>query len=218
MPEPRWSYGEAIALRFFPRGELRWVKPVRVVEDSDEVIALFLAANTVIKKPVHPENGREIDRSLSYEQRYSVDWQLGEAVWDKTSVLMLTQPGCGHSYWAFWGDSTWEFIAWYVNLQAPLARTSVGFDTEDHVLDVVIEPDLMSWEWKDEDEFADAVRVGRFTDAEAREIRAEGARAIEALRSKEWPFGHGWETWRPDPRWALPALDAGWEHVPRATL
>src|SRR5262249_17524727 len=38
--------------------------------------------------------------------------------------------------------------------------------------------------------------------------RAEGERALT-----EWPFPTGWEEWRPDPRWKLPQLPAGWDVV-----
>jgi hypothetical protein len=217
VSEVHWQVGETIALRYFPNDKLRWVKPVRVIEDSDEVIALFLAVNTIIRKPVHPESGREIDRSLSYAERFSIGHVLGDGIWDRTSVLMLTRPGAAHSWWAFWGEETWDFLAWYVNLQAPLARTTIGFDTEDHVLDLVIEPDLSTYQWKDEHELVDAVRVGRFTEEQARKIRAEGERAIEALQSRAWPLRQGWEDWRPDPTWALQRPIAGWEDVPRGS-
>jgi hypothetical protein len=210
----RWNEGDVIALRFFPRGRLLWMLPVRVVEDSDEQIVLFLDAGTVIKKPVDPETGEEISRRLRYRARFDVQWVLGNAVWRENSVLMVARPGQARSHWAFWTAHDWTFHAWYVNLQAPLARSNVGFDTEDHVLDVVIEPDLATWEWKDEEELADAVRVGRFTAADADQIRAEGMRAVQALNAREWPFNDAWSSWRPDPSWPLPTLQPDWEESP----
>jgi len=214
-PAPRWRPGSTVALRYFRRGELRWLKPVRVVDDSDASIALFLAADTVIKKPVQRSDGTEISRSLSYGQWFALDWELGEARWRDNSVLMLSRPGAAHSNWAFWDAADWTFRAWYVNLQQPLTRTPIGFDTEDHVLDLVIEPDVASWSWKDEDELADAIRVGRFTPSEAAAIRSEGKTAIAALEAREWPFDQGWEEWRPDPTWSLPRLERSWESWPR---
>ena len=215
MPVATWERGEAVALRYFPGGKLRWVKPVVVVEDSDETIALYLAGDTVIKKPVHTSDGTEINRALSYSERFALDWTLGEGRWRDTSVLMLTRPGLAHSYWAFWRASDWMFLAWYVNLQAPLARTPIGFDTEDHVLDLVIEPDLSAWEWKDEEELEDAIQVGRFTAADARRIRAEGEKALDALNSRAWPFDGRWDEWRPDPSWTAALLDDAWEDCPK---
>ena len=70
---------------------------------------------------------------------------------------------------------------WYVNLQDPLRRTPLGFDTVDHALDVVVELDRSSWRWKDEEELAEAVRDGLFTPEEAADFRAWGERAVERI-------------------------------------
>lgn len=102
---------------------------------------------------------------------------------------------------------------WYVNLQDPLARTSIGFDTVDHALDVVVELDRSSWRWKDEDELAEAVEDGLFTPAEAADFRAWGERAVERILSSEPPFDRNWDGWRPDPGWGVPELPDGWDLV-----
>ncbi len=123
---------------------------------------------------------------------------------------MLAKPGEAHSFWAFWRDEDWKFLGWYVNLQAPLERTSLGFDSEDHILDITVAPDG-SWAWKDEGEFEEARKVGRFTKGEANEILAEAGRASAKIRNREWPLGSAWEEWRPSPKWALPTIPEGWE-------
>src|SRR5207237_5593572 len=91
-----------------------------------------------------------------------------------------------------------------------------GADTEDHALDVWVEPDR-SWRWKDEDEFAE--RTGVFwSSAEAERIRAEGVRVVAAAAAGAFPFDGTWCDFRPDPSWRpseLPA--AGWDR-PRAHL
>jgi len=103
-------------------------------------------------------------------------------------------------------DEEWAFLAWYVNLQAPLVVRGDRFDTTDHALDVVVEPDG-SWFWKDENELAEAVALGILTEAEAAGVRAEGERVIaECL----WPTG--WEAWRPRDDWHPLPLPADW-HV-----
>jgi hypothetical protein len=81
------------------------------------------------------------------------------------------------------------------------------------VLDVVAEPDLSAWRWKDEDEFAWCQQVGILAPAEAAAIRAEGERAIQALERRASPFCDGWERWRPDPSWTPAALPVGWDVV-----
>jgi hypothetical protein len=54
--------------------------------------------------------------------------------------------------------------------RGPLAAR---LDTEDHALDVVVEPNG-SWWWKDEDELTVAVEVGFFTPAQAARISGRG--------------------------------------------
>jgi predicted RNA-binding protein associated with RNAse of E/G family len=85
----------------------------------------------------------------------------------------------------------WDFRCWYVQLQDPILETPTGLETMDHALDVVVEPDG-SWEWKDEDDFAELQRLGAFTPSQAAAVRAEGQRVIAA---HPWPTG--WEHWRP---------------------
>jgi predicted RNA-binding protein associated with RNAse of E/G family len=133
---------------------------------------------------------------------------MGDGVFVGLSMLLLTRPGAGHAFMPFWSDGG-EFAAWYVNIQTPLRRTRWGFDTEDLVLDVVFQDGLVRW--KDEDELAEAVELGRFTSERALEIRREADRAAAALEAGEWPLNAGWESWRADPAWPpamLPADDA----------
>jgi predicted RNA-binding protein associated with RNAse of E/G family len=101
---------------------------------------------------------------------------------------------------------------WYVNLQAPLRRTPLGFDTVDHALDVIVELDG-SWAWKDEDELAEAVEQGLFTVEEAERFHADGERAIARILDREPPFDRDWSSWRPDPDWPMPTLQTGWNLV-----
>lgn len=206
MSSRKWDYGDVVALRYVPSGSARWIKPVRVVEDTAGCVALYLAADTPLKKPVHRHTGEQINRRLSYIERFSIDWVLGDGVWADNAVLMLTRPGTAHSFWAFWRGHDWTFLGWYVNFQDPLRRTDSGVDTADHVLDLVIDPDLRSWRWKDEDEFEEACSVGRFTDAERTAIAREREAVVAIVRSRSWPLDVAWSTWQPDPAWTVPTL------------
>jgi len=77
-------------------------------------------------------------------------------------------------------------------------RVPAGFDTADHVLDLQVAPD-MTWSWKDEHEMAEAIRIGRFSQAEARAIRSAGERVIPVIEARQWPFDGSLVGWRPDP-------------------
>lgn len=206
-----WSSGDVALLRYVDDGRVSRLHPVTVVEDSERAVALFLAAGTPIKVR-HGLDGHEIPRSLSYTERWSQPWTLGDGRWSQWQTLMLTPNGAGHSFWAVW-DTNWRLHEWYVNLQQPLRRTGLGFDTADETLDIVIAPDLSRWEWKDEDELAEAVRLGRYTDEDARRIRREGDRALSSLTAREWPFDRDWSVWRPDPAWVTPTIPEGWDVV-----
>lgn len=174
-----------------------------IVADDPHSMQLYIRPGTQVRTRCSLD-GIPISRQLSYAQRFSQPWVLGAGDWSDYHVLMLTPAGAAHSFWAIWNTS-WEFQEWYVNLQEPLRRTRFGFDTADNVLDLVIEPGG-SWRWKDEDELAEAVRVGRFTELEADELRREGERAIATLEVRAWPFDRDWSAWRPDPAWLLPRL------------
>jgi predicted RNA-binding protein associated with RNAse of E/G family len=194
-----WSSGDSALLRFVRYGQVRRATPHLVVEDSAELVALYVPVGTLGKVAVwdgSPIRG-QADR----------DWALRDHVWDTYRVLRLIRPGDSHSLELFWEDETRAFAGWYVNLQEPLRRAPLGFDTDDLVLDIWVEPDG-TWEWKDEDELEQAVRLGRFTSTEAGQIRAEGERV---LRERPWPTG--WEDWRPDPEWPLPTLPERWNEL-----
>jgi predicted RNA-binding protein associated with RNAse of E/G family len=134
---------------------------------------------------------------------------LGDSLWTDNATLWLARPEDEYCILLFWRASDWRFLGWYINLQASLKRTSVGFESEDHILDILVHPDL-TWEWKDEDEFAAAQRVGRFTAAQAETVRAAGLTAIAQVNAHSWPYSDGWEQWRPDPSWRIPPLPSNW--------
>jgi hypothetical protein len=207
----KWKKGDHILLRNRRLGRTGYVFPVTVVEDDENFSALYLAAGTRIKQRVMPD-GSPFSHDIPYAQKHAAPHRTGDGKWKENSVLMLTKPGEAHSFWAFWRDVDWKFLGWYVNLQAPLERTALGFDTGDHVLDITVDADG-SWERKDEDEFAEARRMGRFAEGEAEEILAEAARAESKIKSRSWPLGSGWEAWMPEKGWTLPEIPEGWDRM-----
>ena len=208
-----WQTGDQIVLRIWVGGAPRPTGgyPCTVVRDDPDCIAVLLAAGTPVKRPVNLD-GTEIPRTISFEERHNLPKRTGDGVWHTNSRLLIARPGAAHSYSYFWIAEDWTPLGWYVDLHAPLRRTSIGFDSEDYVLDLLVNDDL-SWSWKDEDEFADAIRLDRFTATQAAEIRAEGERAIAIIEAGGWPFNAGWEAWRPDPSWRIPSVPDGWDRV-----
>lgn len=198
------SSGKAALLRYVHGGRVSRIVPVSVAADEPAATQLFVAAGTPIRVRAALD-GVKIARDLSYRERFAQSWRLGDDVWSGHNLLMLTPAGAAHSFWAHW-DESWRFGGWYVNLQEPLRRSRYGFDTADNVLDLVIEPDLSGWRWKDEDELRDAIALGRFDQRDADELYREGERAVATLERRAWPFDRDWSGWRPEPGWPSPRL------------
>jgi uncharacterized protein len=171
-----------------------------VVRDEPEQTVLFLPGGVRCAMPID-EDGRELrmpDRPWRLEIRRRGPQPVLSFAWPDTPYAVL-----------LWSED--DRAVWYVNLEDPIARTPIGFDTVDHALDVVIELDGSAWRWKDEDELADAVRDGLFTEEQATDFRRWGARARDRVLAREAPFDRDWTAWRPDPSWPLPELPEGWD-------
>jgi hypothetical protein len=176
--------------------------PTTVVEQTAERTVLWIGPGTSVR---WPRGAR-----LPIPELAKGGWKHEEAEW-YGGRLMISEPGVAHSVYVSWGRDG-EFAGWYVNLEDPWRASPLGFDTTDHLLDIVVDPDR-SWRWKDEDHLAEAVEVGLFTPEEALAIRAEGERAIERIESWSAPFDEGWEEWHPDPDWPTPSIPEGWDRL-----
>ncbi|MFC9621537.1 DUF402 domain-containing protein [Streptomyces sp. NPDC056930] len=192
------------------QGPVHICRPVTVVQDSDELLAVWVAPGTECVKPVLA-NGTEVhDEPLA--TRYTAPRTTARSTWLGNGVLKLARPGEPWSVWLFW-EAGWQFRSWYVNLEEPRTRWAGGIDSEDHFLDISVYPDR-SWVWRDEDEFAQAQRVGLMAPQTAQLVREAGLAAVEVIRNWGTPFRDGWEDWRPDPHWLVPALPDDWDRTP----
>jgi hypothetical protein len=197
--------GDSVALREIWRGRVWSAVPATVVQDRDDEQRLFVPAGTSWKSP-RASDGRWLRLP---EAEWSLDDRTPEPA---RAVLSFAFAGRAFAVMLFW-DEGWRPLTWYVNLQAPLRRTPVGFDSVDHVLDLLVAPDRSCWEWKDENELEDAVRRGLFTPGEAQAFRADGEAALRLLVEGRPPFDRDWTGWRPDPAWSPPSLPAGWDRI-----
>jgi predicted RNA-binding protein associated with RNAse of E/G family len=199
-----WTPGDAIALREVWRGRVWGALPATVVEDGPAQRILLVWPDTpwMVAVGADGEELRIPADEWTLHDRRSSRW-----------VLSFSWPGRAYSCLAFQRPDDRDFTGWYVNLETPVARTPVGFDYTDHLLDVLVSPDRSSWRWKDEDELAVAVERGVFSPADAEAFRAAGEQAIEHLQSGAPPFDRDWSSWRPDPAWSKPELPEGWDRV-----
>ena len=203
-----WRSGDTVVLRYIRRsdGQPGTAWPFGVVEDRDELVALFLPKGTHFRRwesdpkrnfPGSVARGRLVEGSAH------------------SDILRLMFPGRLHSVWLFWDvrGRARRFLGYYVNMEEPFRRTPIGFDTNDHALDIVVTPEL-TWRWKDEAQFSELVELGRYSREFADVVRSEATQVIAAIEARSSPFCDGWEAWTPDPSWKIPELPVDWNTVP----
>jgi hypothetical protein len=197
-----------VALRYITtdrRIEIAW--PCRVVQDSGDLLALFIAAGSRYKA---------CPKRTAAQKLTAPRPQLppDEYVW-RHDALRLMRPGACHAVLLFWERTAARrrLLRYFINLEEPFRRTAVGFDTQDHTLDIVATPDLVCT-WRDEDEFEQHVALGFYTTELAASARAEGRQVIDAFARKAHPCLRGWTAWEPDPGWPVPGIPASWATTP----
>ncbi len=200
MAGRRWQPGETVVLRYITTrdGRLGASWPCRLVADRDDLVALYIPQGTMYK---------EWQPSASAPDR-----RLADTRW-RANTLRLMFPGRCHSVWLHWRGEERRFTGYYVNFEEPFRRTAIGFDTNDHSLDILVTPDLR-WSWKDADDFTERVRQGIYSTGFAAEVRAETGRVIRAIESRQPPFSGEWERWTPDQGWTTPRLPPTWDTEP----
>ena len=194
--------GETIALRQTWDGSVWAARPATVVEDAPEQTMLFVPIGVRWMAPFHDGKRLKIPQP---------EFELVPQRYEEAHVLSFSWPDTWYAVLLFLRQD-WEPWSWYVNLEEPLRRTAIGFDTLDHELDVIIELDG-SWRWKDEDDLAESISRGVIHAEEEPRLRADGERAMRRIVDREPPFDRDWTVWRPDPAWPVPVLPEGWDRV-----
>lgn len=199
MNERCFQPGEEVVVRYLTRmgGSVGMTWPYRVVQDDGDLVALYIPAGSTFMRWHSPEPGRR---------------ELVEGEW-RRDVLRLMFPGKGYSIWLFWEGEGRPFTTYYVNFEEPFRRTAVGFDTNDHTLDIMVKPDL-AWQWKDREEFDALVASGNFSSEFGLSIEEAAREVLGMIERRSAPFDGGWATWAPPADWTLPVLHARWRDEP----
>jgi hypothetical protein len=200
-----WHRGVQIALREHWNRKIWTVRPVTVVADTPDVIALYMMPGTTYK---HPQaiDGSPVPHFLPDE------WVLVDTQWYGGGALYLAPPGQWYVILGLYGDDNQRIEQWYVNLQTPYHRTRIGFDYLDQELDIVINQELTEWRWKDEEQFLDAQRRGRIPMQQAAHVRRVGETIVEQLQARCLTLPEAWRHWRPPEQWDVPPIPHDW-HV-----
>ncbi|MFD8565118.1 DUF402 domain-containing protein [Streptosporangium canum] len=140
-------------------------------------------------------------------------WDLGHWTWRETTWLSILTPESFFSVNLFF-DHDHRLNRWYVNFQRPYARTSIGVDTFDLFLDLVVAPDLSSYTWKDEDEYRHGRRLGIVDDGTHQHVQRAREEAVAMIEGRRGAFGAPWADWRADASWPVPVLPVDAMTVP----
>jgi len=208
--------GRLVLHRNVRRGRIGWVRPCRVVSDDERGLLLWLARESPVASEV-ADDGRGM-RTMPFTEWISCSYRLGMFRWQGPPLLKFLPADGAYSVWWF-RDEQDRFANWYVNLEQPGVRWDdgelAGVDMVDQDLDVVVFPDL-SWQWKDEEEFAERLACPEhYWVADAEAVRAEGERVIKLVEAGEFPFDGTWCDFTPDPAWTPPdELPRGWDRPP----
>ena len=179
--------------------------PLTTVSDQTNVIAAYLPIGTEWFGPQFNERANAVEEVTSGTVRW------GRKTWIQHNVLKLTRAGDPYSAQAFWNEAG-DFVAWYINLQDPMRRFELGYETRDHSLDILVGRDLSWWQWKDVEETERAVDAGLFSREEVNEIRSNGEAVIELVESKT-AWWMEWVDWERPTDWTIPALPQGWDAI-----
>jgi hypothetical protein len=180
-----WSEGETIVRREVRNDGWAWCQiPVVVVRDEPDLLATFIPTGAPFTFPpgpeIHPWSGREC--------------------WQGHGVLMLQRPGESYAVWVFWHGEEREFRSWYLKPEERCRRSATGSDTQDRGLALSVHTGGRI-EWKDDELLDLRVEEGRFTQDQARDIRAEGRRLAAELETRGHWWDAWWALWEPDPAW-----------------
>jgi predicted RNA-binding protein associated with RNAse of E/G family len=205
-----WPSGETVVVQEVWDGRVWAARPMSVVDDDGDFVALWFPKGTIWKRPTSTSpqladetRGTRLARCLS-----SGEWVFEDAEWD-VSTLVLMRSGDWHAVWVSWLDDGTQW-GWYVNLQRPYRRTVIGFETMDLALDVLVENDR-TWRWKDEDELETFVTAGVLDGSLADHLRVEGLRVARKAERNEPPFDESWSLRRPAPARKRQNLEGKWD-------
>lgn len=209
--------GRTVVRREVHRSGRLWnEQALRVIEDTGEALVTACTPGAEARWPALYLKARsDGDRSVrteAFDAMATGTWDLAPAAWQETDLLLWKPPGAWFSVNAFYHSDGHghgrRLRNWYVNFERPTVRTASGFDTFDLTVDLLIDPDLSSWTWKDEDEYAHVRRLGIVSDAEHRAVDAARAEVLAMLAERTGVFAHAqqWARWQWQPQWPTPRL------------
>lgn len=209
-----WNPGDIVALRGIYNQRVSYIQSAVIVQDQPDEVALAILPGAECFAPDGYINGKhgtsgEWDRWGEYKKG---TWNMERYTWRTNRLLILLQPEKYYASYYFWQADNDQFLCYYINFQLPFRRSTIGFDSFDLELDIIIEP-TYEWRWKDMEDYQRGIKCGILHEEWVREIDAARQEVFEKLGTRAYPFDGTWSGWRPDPNWSLPTLPPNWDSV-----
>lgn len=204
---PTFEPGSPIVVTEEWRGHLWAASPHRVVESGLDRLVTYQPAGTRSvrasnKDLVYTEGMSRSERKLAALQTLRAE---PRDVSETPTKLYFYRPESWVRVNLGWDPVDGHFMGWYVNFERPARRTAEGLVSKDLLLDIYVWPDH-SWEWKDKDEFAEAIDRQIIDSNLADLFQAEAERVLTQLAAGEGAFDPRWQTFRAPAHWATPEL------------
>lgn len=209
--------GQTVQRRDMWQGRVWSTQALRVIDDSATALVTAAWPGAEVRVPDSYAQARRsgitAERGEAVRQLAAGAWHLTATAWEETVLLLWKAPLAHFSVNAFYSlDGGCSLRNWYINFERPSVRHAYGFDTFDLFVDLVVDADLSTWRWKDQDEYAQARRLGIVNDTDHAQVEEARAQAVAWVTERSGPFAEAdrWAAWRPDPTWPTPIL----AHVP----
>lgn len=201
-----WSPGDVIVRREVWQGRPWLANPMYVVEDTDNVLVLYVPEGS----PFGFGAGTDWPTATG---RHPWD---GRTAWVGEGALGLHRPGDPYAVWHYWLRPERSFVCWYVNIQVPIHRTAIGIDSMDLELDLLVFPNR-EVVVKDKEQVDASARLGRYSMDDAVDIHRVGSDLGARFAAGDRWWDDRWTAWAPSPEMLVPPeLPAGWEAEPTA--
>jgi hypothetical protein len=195
------------------RGVIGW--PHLVLSDTDACVAVYMPEGTPLWRwSIDEQRFRAARMSVGASVRLFFPGKRYEV-----SLFYDTRSGLGRAPWVreYFGEAPplGQFHGWKVDIASPFARTRVGIDMIDDVLDIVVRPDRTHY-WRDEDEMTHLISLGIYTEDEAEDLRQVGREVLDLVGRREPPFDDEWTLWTPPADLVMGERDLpeGWQFLP----
>lgn len=204
-----FSPGDVAMRRDVFRGRVWSATAYRVIDDTGADLVLGCWPGAHLLAPTTwvdwLRTGDEDVRRQALPNLACGRWDLAAWTWTRTTLVTQLRAGDFFSVNRYI-DPGQPSTPWYVNFELPYRRTRSGVDTFDVLLDLVIDEDLSGHRWKDEDEYAQARRLGIISDRTHRHLDRARDQVLALAAAGRGPFAQDWASWRPPPDWTPPTL------------